>query len=193
MPKETGPFLAAFIGVGGAYGVTALDDDVPPIVQDCAPCYSWDGDACIWDGTCNEADPELGCMGNAVRNKETGLCECLVNASFAPCSQDEGWYYFDNSVNVCECVQVSCPSGYYAKNIGDCRPCPDPELLATNGNCGVESDASKSNLAGRLIAVDEYNGCYLPAACSATDETGTFVLAGDCRHYSYNGGVQVAP
>ncbi len=155
----------------------------------CPDCYYWNGTKCVYDGktNCHESgggDFGMECSGHATYNNTTKKCECS-NSLHVLNFECPVWSYVDLSDDVCDCVQVSCPSGYYAAGIDNCKPCPDPELLATNGNCQVESDVSKSNITGgtaQILTQEEYNGCYLPAACGGTDETGTFVLAGDCLH-----------
>jgi len=150
--------------------------------------------------------PIRQCVGYEVRNETTGECECervithpitgQIHFQTPDMRCDNAWSYEDYSVGVCDCVQVSCPSGQYAKGLNNCQQCPDPGLIATNGNCTVQSDVAKSNIHGGVftesIALVQYNGCYLPANCSATDETGTFVLSGDCVH-SVDNSIAPAP
>lgn len=64
-------------------------------------------------------------------------------------------------------VYTSCKSGYFLDWRGLCTQCPD------NGTSADKNTGATAEV------------CYLPAGTTATDDTGKFIVNGDCYYSTF--------
>lgn len=136
---------------------------------DCYKCVQYSGRNCVqctYDANyC--AVSEHACMSPQTwcASKNQCTCPALCSDSVVACQ---------GTVNptTCECEEsaiVMCMSGQYSDG-QICQWCPEYSSSVTT-TCTPESSGSNG------IA-----SCYYPSGCEFSDETGTFVLTGNCAY-----------